>query len=333
MTELVPFTLQDQLPANGLRAWRSEFEAAASIASSLSLTEFIPESLKVRNAEGVLQPNATAATIAAALLTGQELGLGPMSSLRSIDVVNGTPALRAVAMRGLVLAAGHDMWVESASDVRAIVCGQRRGSEHVQRCEWDEDRARKLNLWDKPGWRKQRRNMLIARATSECARLTAPERILGLGYSAEELSDNGTGVDEPVEPEAIEAPKRRARRKTTPPKAKVDEPEVRQAPAKPMDEPPLDDDEPPPPDTAGMLKALHAAFTELGVTDRDAKLAMLAGILDRQVDSSTDLSPSEYSAAIDALTKLRREGPSDDAAQPPTRLHRNDQGAGDDGAN
>lgn len=313
MTDLVPFTLQDQLPANGLRAWRTEFEAAAQIASSLSLTDFIPESLKVRwqsgDKAGEIAPQATAATIAAALLTGQELGLGPMASLRSIDVVNGTPALRAIAMRALVLAAGHDMWVEAASDVRAVVCGQRAGSDHVQRCEWDEDRARKLNLWDKPGWRKQRRNMLIARATSECARLTAPERILGLGYSAEELADNGTGVDEPVEAEAVEAPKRRARRKTTPRAALVDEPERLGKPSPPVDEPPLDVDEdtPPPPDTAGMLKALHAAFTDLGVTDRDAKLAMLRGITDRAVESSTDLSPKELSTAIDALTKMRRD--------------------------
>jgi hypothetical protein len=322
--------------SNGLSVWRTEFDAAAQIASSLSLTDFIPESLKKRDEEGALLPNATAATIAAALLTGQELGLGPMASLRSIDVVRGTPGLRAIAMRALVLSAGHDMWVETASDTRAIVCGQRAGSEHVNRCEWDEERARRLNLWDKPEWRRQRRNMLIARATAECARLTAPERILGLGYTAEELAD-GAAPDSP--PAAEEPPpdkparKTRQRKRTTPaipPLADQPDTPIATEPP-PVDEPPwehepddgeyapgapADPGEPEPPEpprvaSRAQVTKVQIGFAELGTTDRDDRLAMLSGILGRDVRSANELTADEASQVIEALAVMARERPDE----------------------
>ena len=44
------------------------------------------------------------------------------------------------------LRAGHDVWVEEQTDKRAVVCGQRRGSEHVQKSTWTIDRA-SAELW------------------------------------------------------------------------------------------------------------------------------------------------------------------------------------------
>ena len=309
---------QAGLAESSLQTWRSEFDAAASIASSLSLTDFIPESLKVRHPDtGQLMPQATAATIAAALLTGNELSMGPMASLRSIDVVNGTPALRAIAMRALVLSAGHDMWVESATNTRVVVCGQRKGSEHIQRAEWDEQRARDLQLWDKPGWRKQRRNMLTARATAECARLTAPERLLGLPYSAEEVADgmdalpSANGAAPAADAPAATTAAPRARRKRTPAKALADPPEAAASVPPPVDEPPLDDPSGPVMISPGQLGALHSVFSELGTTDRDDKLAMLSGITGRDITSSNDLTSAEAGKAIDALQQLLRQAPHD----------------------
>ena len=63
----------------------------------------------------------TTANVAAAVLTGQELGLTPMASLRSIDVIDGSPALRAVAMRALVQRAGHEIWLVESTKTQAVV--------------------------------------------------------------------------------------------------------------------------------------------------------------------------------------------------------------------
>jgi hypothetical protein len=293
---------------DNLRAWADEFDAAAQIASALSLTDFIPDTLKRLSEDGRILPEATRATVAAALLTGQELGLGPMASLRSIDVVHGTPGLRAIAMRALVLSAGHDMWVEDATDTRVVVQGQRRGSERIQTCVWDEARARDLKLWDKPTWRMQRRNMLTARATAECARLVAPERILGLGYTAEELAD-GQMDQEVAEraPAATPAPRKRARRAQPPAAPAIVDAPLPPDPEPPMDEPPLDDDEPPPGDSRGrlisdaQLTALHAALGAAGITEREDKLATVSGILGVDITSTKNLTWDQASRCLDVI--------------------------------
>ncbi|MBM4497141.1 hypothetical protein GS426_21440 [Rhodococcus hoagii] len=113
-----------------------------------------------------------------------------MSALRSIDVIQGTPAMRAHAIRGLVQSQGHEVWIEDATDTRVIVAGKRKGSSITQRTEWSIDRAKQLGLMGEDNWKKQPRAMLIARATSELCRLIASDVLLGLPYSSEELSDD-----------------------------------------------------------------------------------------------------------------------------------------------
>jgi hypothetical protein len=197
----------------GLTAWVDDFTATATIANGLARTAFIPDSLIVK-VNGVADLERTAAQITAAIMTGRELGLEPMAALRSIDVIKGTPALRAIALRALVLRAGHDIWVEESNETRAIVAGKRAGSEHTQSSTWTMDRARKLRLAGRDQWRDQPQAMLIARATAECARLIAADVLLGLPYTAEELAD-GYDAAPPLEtPVAATTaqPKRRARR-------------------------------------------------------------------------------------------------------------------------
>jgi hypothetical protein len=196
----------------GLNDWAATFGAVADVAVRLALTPFVPGSLRARREDGGggWDQEATAANIASAILTGNELGLGPMASLRSIDVIKGTPALRALTMRALVLRAGHDMWVEESTNTRAIVCGIRKGSSHEQRSTWTLDDAKRLGLDGKENWRRIPRQMLAARATAECSRLIAPEELLGLPYSAEDLEDDSSAQSPDVRPPApATAPRRR----------------------------------------------------------------------------------------------------------------------------
>jgi hypothetical protein len=192
-----------------LQQWGRDAQLVASVAENLVKTSFVPASYSGRTLEAT-----------AAILTGQEIGLKPMASLRSIDVIHGTPAMRAIALRALVQAAGHEIWTEESTRTRAIVAGRRRGSDQVERSEWTLDRARDLQLLGKDNWKKQPIAMLLARATSECARLIAADVLLGVPYSTEELQDMAPVEESDAKPKAPAS--RTARRKPLP--VKPDEP-------------------------------------------------------------------------------------------------------------
>jgi hypothetical protein len=184
--------------APSLEAWAEEMTAAAQIARGIAGTPFVPASLRVMHV-GEIDLAATTANIAATLLTGKEVGLEPMAALRSIVVINGTPAINALAARALVVARGHELWLVESTATRCVYQGRRHGSDRTQQSVWTIDRAKDLGLAGKPNWRQQPIAMLIARATAECARLVAPEVLLGLPYIVEELEDV-TGDAAPTEP-------------------------------------------------------------------------------------------------------------------------------------
>lgn len=175
--EAAPYTPQ---MSSALLLWVEEARQAARVAESLSRTSFVPASLRGK-----------AADITAAILAGQELGLQPMATLRSMDVIQGTPALRAHAMRGLVQSKGHRIWMAEQSAEKVVMCGQRRepNGEYgpAQEVVWTIQRARELGLTSKDQWKKQPATMLTARATGEICRLVASDVLHAMPYAAEEL--------------------------------------------------------------------------------------------------------------------------------------------------
>jgi hypothetical protein len=183
-----------------LAVWASEARQAHSIALVLAGTSFVPSHFQGKPYE-----------VTAAILAGKELGLEPMSSLRSITVIKGTPALTANAMRGLVQSRGHEVWVESESPTKAVVHARREGEDRIHTSEWTLDRAKSMGLTSRDNWQKQPQAMLVARATSEACRRVAADALIGMPYSAEELADVDGDVDELK-------PKRR-RRQALPPKS------------------------------------------------------------------------------------------------------------------
>lgn len=183
--ETVPAQQTPQAPAvagNPLIEWAQAARQAHQIAESLARTSFVPRSLQGKPGD-----------ITAAILTGQELGMQPMAALRSLDIIQGTPALRAHAMRALVLSHGHQIQVVESTPVLCVMRGRRKGDEEWQTVEWSIERAQQLGLTGKDQWRKQPQAMLIARATSEICRLIAADVLFAVPYATEEL------VDQPVE--------------------------------------------------------------------------------------------------------------------------------------
>lgn len=183
--ETVPAQQTPQAPAvagNPLIEWAQAARQAHQIAESLARTSFVPRSLQGKPGD-----------ITAAILTGQELGMQPMAALRSLDIIQGTPALRAHAMRALVQSHGHQIQVVESTPVLCVMRGRRKGDEEWQTVEWSIERAQQLGLTSKDQWRKQPQAMLIARATSEICRLIAADVLFAVPYATEEL------VDQPVE--------------------------------------------------------------------------------------------------------------------------------------
>jgi hypothetical protein len=223
--------------------WAYEAQQANKIALSLAKTSFVPATMKGKPDD-----------ITAAILAGQELGLKPMASLRSMDIISGTPALRAHAMRGLVQSHGHEVVVTESTETRCVMRGRRRGTDDWQESRWTIERAKKLGLAGKSEWQKQPQTMLVARATGEICRLIAADVLYAMPYAAEELGD-----DLPASVVQAEVtPRRTAKRAALPaPAPELMPPDEAEPDPEPTgDDPPepdLDDDwpdTPQPPDAA-----------------------------------------------------------------------------------
>lgn len=345
-------TTYEYRPGSDLITWAAEAEAAAGIARALAPTAFIPDSLRVRDERGVVDLDATVAQVAAALLTGQELGLSPMAALRSIDVIppgSGSPALRAVALRALLQQHGHDLWVVESTDSRAIVRGRRSGEPDPYPTDsvWTMDRAKRLGPRGfndpKGSWMRQPKVMLVARATAEMARWIASDVLLGLPYIAEEIGDDDLdGAGQPAADGGAgdAAPGRQSRRPATKRRSAPRRTggDLRALPPGTGDSDsatPEADSEPAAPQptmiNARQRARLWAGLKRLGLTDRDEALAAVSGwIGGRQVASSNDLTEDEASQALKAIDdeQLRRDAKA--AAEDAQAEAERSQEAGDD---
>lgn len=190
---------------SALVLWAYEARQAAMVAASLAKTSFVPASLRGKPED-----------ITAAILAGQELGLQPMASLRSMDVIQGTPALRAHAMRGLVQSHGHSIQLLESTETRCKMRGRRKGEEEWQTVTWAIERAGKLGLTGKQQWKVQPQTMLVARATGELCRLVASDVLHAMPYAAEELGDDLAEPGEHPAPARVTAKRRTAQRKPVP---------------------------------------------------------------------------------------------------------------------
>lgn len=145
-----------------------------SLARMTTNTEMVPKALRGR-------PDAALAV----MVYGHELGLQPMTSLREVFIIEGTPSCSAKLMRALILRAGHRLSWRTLTRERAVLYGQRHDRRADATVEWTLDDARNAGIATKQVWKQYPRSMLAARATSELARLIFPD--VTIGYTPEEL--------------------------------------------------------------------------------------------------------------------------------------------------
>jgi hypothetical protein len=179
-------------------------------AQKIANTPFVPTAFRGK-------PEA----VFAAILYGDELGLGPMQSLNSIHVIEGKPSMSPELMRALVARAGHRLDVKLASNDKVVLWGKRADNGSEATVEWSMKDAQQAGLAGRGAWKTYPRAMLLARATSEICRQIFSDCIMGLSYTPEEASSIA-GVewtDAPVEPVQT-APVLTAAPPTTAPNAK-----------------------------------------------------------------------------------------------------------------
>lgn len=269
MTDLV---LPDQpTPGVDLELWARQATAAAVYAEGVCSTQMAPAAYRGKPAEA-----------AAAILAGAELGFSPMASLRAFDNISGTPAPKAMTLRAVVQAAGHEVVIVESTEERAVVDGRRRGDEKWQTSIWDVARAQRLAQFKtNPNYKTNLAQMLCARATAEVCRWIASDAIMGMPYAAEEIQDE----------RIIEAA-----------------PVVRRLTAAELDAPPAE------PDPVGMItpeqrRHMFALWNELGYgadEKRADRLEITRKILRLpELDSSNELTQAEAGALISALLERK----------------------------
>jgi hypothetical protein len=171
MTE--PTAVVHQRTAPPLAVDRWSFDELHKFAALLVRTRFLPESI------------TTPEQALAIIMTGRELGIGPMHALRSIGVIKGKPTVSAELMLALFKrAGGRSLWEVSTEQVARITLRHPNGDEHVETFTMDD--ARQAGLAGKDMWKRYPKAMLRARALAAGLRAIAPDVIAGT-YTAEEL--------------------------------------------------------------------------------------------------------------------------------------------------
>jgi hypothetical protein len=138
------------------------------------------------------------------LMTGRELGLAPMQSLRGIYVVDGKPTLSSDMMVAVIRKSGQcETWrvVESTAE-RCTITTRRKGENADATRTWTRADADRAGVTHKDPWRKYPAAMLRHRCAADLARQEYPDVLLGL-YDPDEMDASPAVVESVPTLEAI----------------------------------------------------------------------------------------------------------------------------------
>ena len=287
-----------------------QMTGAHQLAQAMATTAFVPAHFRGKPED-----------VAAAIMYGAAVGLDPMSSLRAIYVVNGSPGMYARQMVAIVQAAGHQVWTEDSTDEAVTVAGQRRGSEHVERVTWTYARAKKAGYTSNKKYDTDPQAMLWARAASDVARRMAPDALAGLDTSVEELQY----VD------AVDVTPTRPRRESAAALLTQTENEHHDHPTPNLrsqldaihaDVLAVQTEQAAPPVlmvTKSQLAKIAAQMRDLDITERTHALAYIEKAIGLKIASRSELTRDEAKRLIDALDDdlAQTNGDTDDTTSSP----------------
>lgn len=166
----------------------AEFKAMREMAAAVAGTQMVPVAYRDKPDD-----------VLAAILTGREMGLGPMQSLRDIFVIDGKPALAAHLLMAQMRKGGLVVLAKEVTDDRAWARVKRQDTGEESEVEWayaealeieTRERGRTIKLAEKTNWRNYRRDMLWARLVGRIARQVGPDLVgAAMPYSSEEVQD------------------------------------------------------------------------------------------------------------------------------------------------
>lgn len=314
-----------------LGQWVEAAHNAHQLVAPLVDTAFIPDAYRPKvdpratEEEKQRARNVAIANATAAVLQGLTLGVDPLVALQQIYIVHGRPGMYAKFMVALVQAHGHEVWDEDVSDTRAVVCGRRKGTEHIARVTITMDMAKRAKWTSNAKYQETPQDMLWSRAASRVCDRIASDVLKGI-TSVEEIQDTIKATAEVDSGRRTVSPRKRA--------------QAAVAAAPPAEEPPLDAEpatsepdqaerdyhaiysdgavaDPPsrPSITPAQSKKLYALLRETGRQDKDTALVYIAGVVDRPIESTKELTKAEAIRVIDDL-----ENPAPAAAAEPEPL-------------
>jgi len=157
--------------------------------------ENLPQAIELcqRLAKSALLPTALRGKpedVMVVLMTGRELGLSPMQSIRGISVIEGKGALNADLIVGLVQSRPtvcEYFQLISSSDAEATYETKRRGHKPT-RLQFTMTQAKAAGIAGKQNWSRWPAAMLRARCSAHLARAVYPDLVAGI-YSTDEADE------------------------------------------------------------------------------------------------------------------------------------------------
>jgi hypothetical protein len=288
-------------------SWVEILGPVGDLSTKIARTEFVPRGIQ-----------GNVAAVAAAILTGREMGLGPMTSLRGIHIVEGRPSLTAEMLAARILAAGHRIEWKESNDDRATVRVERADGLSEAEVTWTMKDATRAGLAGKKVWQQYGRRMLQHRALTEAASMACPD--VSLGLDVETVAEDGRPASSTtVTVHRIDPTPEPA---SGPPEPVEDHPEPVVIEAEVIAEPP-----PPPGVTKPQMRKIGALIGEVEKIsgeklDRDQRrnlIANMAGVDPGALESANNLTEQQASTAIDALTQLVSDALAADEPAPAVR--------------
>lgn len=234
---------------------------------------------------------------AAAIMYGRALGIGMTQSLQVIHNINGKSGLDARTMQALCEKAGIRFTFDPTNNGEHATIGAERGGHKPVSSTWTMQHAQQRGYTNNPLYNSHPDEMLRAKALAECCRLIAPDVVLGLAFTYEEMQLDAETVIEKA-PTPIRAQRTRGlaalRDAQRAAETKVAEPES---------------DEPGPPDDPQReeLAAELETLLKAGQVDKFADVAIIVAELadlDETPTSVEEISTDTIATVIEQLKAL-----------------------------
>lgn len=168
-----------------------------ALAKDLATADTLPQALQKKPAD-----------LLAIILTGSELGLSPMQSIRGIAIIKGKPTLSADTVGALVRRnKGVCEWLRivESTDTVCTLETKRVGDPEPTKFSFTIEQAKRAGLAGGDNWRKYPEAMLRARCTAAICRAVYPDLVMGI-YDPDELSERPpVPVANEVIPQAVES--------------------------------------------------------------------------------------------------------------------------------